>query len=455
MHENDYHIAEELTHYNGNDNLNHSPASSTLYEISSDEVQEIMSKMPHWTIRQGTTVLFAVVILLFAGSYFIHYPDVITARLNITSSNPPVKIVAQTSGRILRVFLHNNQLVKKDENIFLLENPARYEDIVLLKNMLDHLDTALSLTQPQTLKTISFNQYLQLGELQPGYADLYQSVNQYLFFVEKNFIMQKVKQLQSQIDYQSDLNKELADKDVLLKQQLMLENKKFQADSFLVKEKVIALFEFDDSKKELINKQMNADATKSGILQNKLQQTEYLKTITDLEQQKLQQQNDLQQKIREDVKKLCSQLVVWEQKYLVKSPIDGKVVFFNVWKENQYINSGESILIIVPPVQNYIARASLPVDGAGKVKTGQKVLIRLSAYPFEEFGIIQGKVGNISAVPLDTTYSMEIILPNGLVTTANKKIPPQPQVSGIAEILTDDKNVFSRLFEKIWMGNKS
>lgn len=51
------------------------------------------------------------------------------------------------------------------------------------------------------IKTISFTNYLQLRELQPGYTDLYQSVNQYLFFEEKKFITKKVEQLQSQVLY--------------------------------------------------------------------------------------------------------------------------------------------------------------------------------------------------------------------------------------------------------------
>lgn len=453
MSKNGYHIAD-VVEYNGNGYSNCHTASSTptLYEVPGEEVQEIMSKMPHWIIRHGTTVLFAMVILLFAGAYFIHYPDVITAKFNIISSNAPVKIIAQTNGRIQRVFVQNNQIIKKNENLYLLENPARYSDILLLKSILDRLDTALTFTK--TVRAISFAQPLQLGELHPGYEDLYQSVHQYLFFIDKNFITQKVEQLESQMGYQSELNKELQSRDILLKQQLLLEKKKFAADSFLVKEKIIAPLEFDNSKKELINKQMNADATKSSILQNRLQQTEYSKTITDLRQQKLLQENDLQRKIREDVKQLRRQCEIWEQKYLTKSPVEGKVVFFNVGKENQYIADGEAVLIIVPPIQNYVAKASLPIDGAGKVKTGQKVLIRLSSYPFEEFGFIQGKVANISAVAMDTAYSLEITLVNGLTTTTNSKIPSEAQLPGIAEILTDDKNILERLFEKIWVENK-
>ena len=449
MPQNDDHITSIIAEHPVNGHRVPYTAAPSPYEIRSEEVQDIMSKMPHWIISRGTTVLFAGMILLLAGAYFIHYPDVIVTSVRITSSNPPIKIVAQSSGKIQQIFVRNNEVVKKDETICLLENPANYRDITSLKSILSILDTARDLTQ--ALRNSSFNQYVQLGELQAGYADLYQSINQFQFFTGRNFITQKVVQLQSQIGYQSQLNKELQNKGLLLKQQLMLENKKFIADSSLVVDKIIAPLEFDNSKKELINKQMNADAMKSSILQNKLQQTEYLKNITDLQQQKLQQENDLQQKIRENVKRLQAQLDLWEQKYLIRSPVEGKAAFFKFWKENQYVTSGEAVLMIVPPVQNYVAKSSLPVGGAGKVKAGQKVLIKLSSFPFEEFGMIRGKVGTVSIVTLDTAYSMEIHLTNGLTTTTNKQIPAQPELFGIAEVLTNDKNILERLFEKIWI----
>lgn len=422
------------------------------YELNSDIVQDIMSRVPNRIVRQGTSVLFIAVLLLFAGAYFIHYPDVIVTNVHITSSEPPVKLIAQTSGKIQRLFVRNNQMVKADANICLIENSSDYNDILLLENMLNKLGTSSAFSE--TVAGISFAQSLRLGELQPVYVDVCQSIQEYLFFAEKNFISSKVAQLQSQVQYQSQLDKELQSRDVLLKQQLQLERKKFQTDSLLAKEKVIAPMELDNSKKELLNKQMNADATKSGILQNRLQQTEYMRMITELQQQKLQQHNDLLQKIKDNVKRLQGQWQVWQQKYLVKSPVDGKAIFFNVWKENQFINSNEAILMIVPPVEKYIAKASLPLSGAGKVKAGQKVLIKLAAYPFDEFGMVAAQVAGISDVPLDTAYSLEIFLPKGLITTANKKIPAQPHLTGVAEIITDDKSIIERLFEKIWTQNK-
>ena len=432
---------------NGHKVCNVQPAAKS----KSEEVQDIISKMPHWIIRRGTAVLFIIILLFFAGAYFIHYPDAIITNVNISSANPPVKIIAQTSGKIQKIFVKGNQQVTAGASICLLENSASYGDVVMFKNLLYRLDTTASFSRE--LKNISLNRSIQLGELQAGYVELYQSITQYLFFITKNFTSEKLEQLKSQIAYQSQLDIELQNKDRLLTEQLNLERKKYQADSTLVKDKVIAPLEFDNSKKELINKQMNADATKTSMLQNKLQQTEYLKVMTDLQQQKLQQENDLQQRIKETVKKLLGQVVQWEQRYLVKSPLDGNVVFFKFWKENQFVNEGEAVLMIVPPVQTYIVKSSLPLNGAGKVKEGQRVLIRLSAYPYEEFGLIKGVVKTISDVALDTAYSMEIQLTNGLTTTANRKVPAQPLLPGTAEVLTNDRSLLERLFEKLWMRN--
>ncbi|MDR0505267.1 MAG: hypothetical protein LBH32_00395 [Dysgonamonadaceae bacterium] len=40
----------------------------------------------------------------------------------------------------------------------------------------------------------------------------------------------------------------------------------------------------------------------------------------------------------------------------------------------------------------------LPASGAGKVKIGDKVAIKLENYPYKEFGYIEGKVKSLSLV---------------------------------------------------------
>jgi hypothetical protein len=46
-------------------------------------------------------------------------------------------------------------------------------------------------------------------------------------------------------------------------------------------------------------------------------------------------------------------------------------------------------------------------------------------------------------------YEVEIQLPKKLITTYKKEIPVKAQLKGIAKIITKDKRLISRFFEKV------
>src|SRR4051812_25154562 len=100
MPQNNYQNTDSITEVRVNGHTVQPLASPSPFELRSEEAQDIISKMPHWIIRRGTSVLCAVILLLCTGAYFIHYPDVIVTNVTITSSNPPLKMVALTSGKI-------------------------------------------------------------------------------------------------------------------------------------------------------------------------------------------------------------------------------------------------------------------------------------------------------------------------------------------------------------------
>ncbi|HEV2481170.1 MAG TPA: HlyD family efflux transporter periplasmic adaptor subunit [Puia sp.] len=419
---------------------------------NSEEVTDIMSKMPPWLVQRGIGILLGLLLLLLAGSIFIHYPDVISTDVSIYSGDIPVRCVAKSSGKIISLFKLNGDIVRKGDVICVIDNPSNYDHMLKLTILLDEMEARLA--AGEDLPSVSGQGRWQLGELQPTYSDLIEVCNQYLFFRRNQFASTKIKELKEQIRYQNALKSDMRTKDSLLRVQFMLGRNKFVADSSLARDRIIAPREFDNSRSELISKELTVDATHSTVIQNDLQEVEYRKSITDLEQQRLQQDDDYRERIGQNIKKLRGEFAVWAQKYLIRSPVDGKTVFFGVWKVNQYVNAGEGILIVVPPIQDYIAKAMLPVRGAGKVKIGQRVYIKLAAYPYQEFGVIKGTVAQISSVPLDTIYSVEISLDKKLRTNIDKEIPPQAQLTGTAEVLTNNKSIFKRLFENIWVAHK-
>ena len=60
-------------------------------EIRSEEVQEILTKVPHWMIRWGNILFLFMIILMLFVSYFIKYPDIIPSEAIITTEIPPQK----------------------------------------------------------------------------------------------------------------------------------------------------------------------------------------------------------------------------------------------------------------------------------------------------------------------------------------------------------------------------
>jgi hypothetical protein len=104
------------------------------------------------------------------------------------------------------------------------------------------------------------------------------------------------------------------------------------------------------------------------------------------------------------------------------------------------------MLLVVPKVVNFEVQLRLPIYGAGKVKKGQKVLVKLDAYPHDEFGFLEGIITEMVPVAIDNYYRANVRLTNGLITNEGKTLPIQPLLQGSAEIMLDDKRLSTRIF---------
>jgi len=137
----------------------------------------------------------------------------------------------------------------------------------------------------------------------------------------------------------------------------------------------------------------------------------------------------------------------WELNFVLRSSIDGKVTFLQVWTENQTVNIGDNVFAIIPlNMSSYIGRLKAPAQNSGKIKVGQEVNIRLANYPDKEFGIIKGKLKTISLTPdKDGNLVIDVALPKGIETSYKKKIVFQQEMSGNADIVTDDLRLIERL----------
>ncbi|ASZ14324.1 hypothetical protein KTO58_02275 [Chitinophaga pendula] len=103
-----------------------------------------------------------------------------------------------------------------------------------------------------------------------------------------------------------------------------------------------------------------------------------------------------------------------------------------------------------PQAARYSATGTIAGQRSGLVIPGQQVQIKLSAYPYTEYGMLKGIVKSCAPSPTDSTFLLDIQLPQGLYTTAGKTLPNQGMLNGNAEIFLEDKNMLLRLFERIY-----
>jgi multidrug resistance efflux pump len=424
------------------------PEELNIDNIHSEEVWEIVGRPPSWIIFRGNIVLALIVFLLLAGAWFIKYPDIISAPVLISSFDPPVKMVAQSNGKILQFYAKDQDTVEVNRIIAVIDNPANTRDMLRLKNMVEEIDTALDIRK--TVAGLQIPGNLQTGEIQADYAVLYEAINNYNFFLNNTYYSSKLTDIGNQEKNNAQIEKTIRDREEILNAQLKVEEWKDSVNKILLRDKVISPGEYNEIKKGYLAQHLNDEDNLNTLLQNRQLHKELQKNISDVRQQYKTGEKDVILSVRAAAKKIKGLIGIWEKQYVLKTPAAGRIVFFRIRKTNQYVNAGTPLFMIVPSSRSYEIRATLPLYKAGKVKTGQPVLLKLSEYPYEEYGMVKAKVFSITDVAIDSAYSVELKLDDGLRTTRNRTIEFRPEISGTADIITNEKNILERIFENVY-----
>ena len=150
------------------------------------------------------------------------------------------------------------------------------------------------------------------------------------------------------------------------------------------------------------------------------------------------------------VGQLLAAIRVWEMSYGRVAPSDGKVQLLVQGAPNLYLSAGDIFARMVPEGgETWIGRALLPIQRSGKVKVGQRVIVRFTNFPDQEFGVVNGRLSSVSLVPSEDNYMVEIAFPDGLTTNYRKNLPVSYEMKATAEIVTDDVRLIERFFQPL------
>lgn len=408
-----------------------------------DNLYDTLGKVPNGVPQRFIWIISTIFVVFFILSFIFRYPDTINAPVTITSTNPPIHLIARQSGRIQNLFVTNNESVKKYSPIAIIENSANTPDVY---NLSDKITFCLS-ANLQKWDSLFQDFHPQLGDINQTYSSFKEALHSYTTFYGINYYPQKINVTEKQITTMKEYKKIMSKQLILKKEELILNKVDFSRDSLLHKNGLLSTSNYETSKIKYIQSQNNYIAME-GTLKNIDNQINILyETILDLKLQEEEKKNNLNANLMEAFENLKNAIDAWKINYVLITPIDGKVIFTTIWSVNQNVRNGDIAFTVISNNKNeLIGKALLPTMRAGKVKIGQRVKIKLNNYPEVEFGSIPGIVQNISEIPINNNYTIEIKFPNGLQTTYNKKLPIDLELTGDAIIITEELKLIERLF---------
>ncbi|GHU63116.1 hemolysin D [Bacteroidia bacterium] len=421
----------------------------------SEEIVDIVDRMPmsfgKWVAM--AVCIFAALLLLFG--WIIKYPDTVTGHIKINSNNAPVKLVANVSGIIQQIAYQAQEEVEKGDYIAVVENSAQTDDVRKIADLIAKFDPNEELTK--TSQSI-FPEKVSLGDLNLKYYAFLSALKNQYDYQNDNVYEKQRNGLNDDIRWKTQILDESEKLLLIVRQKLEISQKWLDKYTSLNKDEIVTYeYEVDGSRSNYLTAKQEEQNLKKEIASIRMQLTENRNRLNQLAVEQKEKERNLQMNLLTSCHDLNGNIKAWEQKFVFKAPFDGKVEFLKFLTDNQFVQAGEEIFGIVPQENKVFGQVLLPAIGAGKVKIGSRVTVKLDNYPYMEYGSIDGAVSSMSLLSqpqragenLLETYLVTVDLPEALTTNYGETLNFQHEISGSADIIVKDRRLIERLFDNL------
>jgi multidrug efflux pump subunit AcrA (membrane-fusion protein) len=428
-------------------------AENDLETRHSDEIQDIITKVPSWLLRWGITLFFGILLLMVLLSALIRYPDIVDAPLKIDSPNSPKPVVAKIPGKLVKLLVKENESVTAGQPLAYLESTANHAKVLTLLGNLKNLQQQVLQNQPVSTSLFNEADNIQFGELQSAYQQFYQEYLAYKASVNNGYFIQKRAYLQKDLDYLSQQQQQLKSEKAIEQKDFDIESDEYAMHKKLEEQKVETPAELRQEESKLLSKKSPLVQTESSLITNNNSYAAKQSDILELDNQ-LQQEKA---KFVQALNSLISSAEDWKSKYVLTASQSGKVSFAGIVQENQVLAPNQEVFYVNPGNEQFFGEMNIPQSSMGKVRVGQEVLVKLKSYPFEEYGMIRGRINYIADVPYrDSVFISKVDFRINKFSDLKRPVHLKPGMTADAEIVTQNATLMQRLSRSILkvIGNK-
>jgi hemolysin D len=359
----------------------------------------------HWTALQPSTswsrwLLWSLVGLAGFGivwSCFARIDETVQATGKLEPKGVTKEVKAPLGGVISEILVRDGDVVEKNQTLLVLDTEAAKAKLKALKSVRERVRADLTLSQAQLgerpeLARLNSNQVSKLVALQAEYTSRIDASRQ------------SVRQAERAVDsVQAQLN--ASESSLTIRRQILKDIEPLQREGAMARSQYLKEYqEFLVLQGDVKSKRSELKRARSALAeaQQKLLNTQALTRI------------DFSSKVEEGQKQLAelenqiSETSLTLKYQRIKAPVSG-VVFDLKPTAPGYVISGnvpEPVMKIVPNDQ-LVARIFITNQDIGFIKLGQKVQVRVDAFPYNEFGDVSGSISKVGSdvLPPDQTYN--------------------------------------------------
>ncbi|MEL7242180.1 MAG: HlyD family efflux transporter periplasmic adaptor subunit [Cyanobacteria bacterium J06573_2] len=479
---------ENQNHLQEVKSTNAQPQAETNVEGLHYATEELLDGLPKLWTRGVLYALVGFVLLALPWATISKIDETGTARGRIQPKGATRKLDTKAGGSVKVVKVKEGDTVKSGQILLEFDSDILRTELQQIEAKLSGLKNQkvqLEIIKNQLLSTINIQEQQNQSQALEKAAQVEQA-KQNLDVKQSAYRLQKLENLAllDQVKQQIKTNR---DEQKFARNRLDIDNKQVERFSKLVKDGAVSANQIDRLRKEQQESRRIYDRSLSDAKQAQLrlneQKNRYQATVkqleADIEQAKLrlkEQQNSyktLKQtsklsvlRTQEQLKDTQTQIASTESQIaqtlsqveslklqlkqrIVKSPIDGTIFEFPVSKPGEVVQPGQRIAQIAPKNTDVILKASMPIQDSGFLKVGMPVKVKFDAYPYQEYGIVEGKVtwvspdSKIQQTPQGNSESFEldITLNQQYVDNGEKRVSLTPGQTADAEVIIRQRRI--------------
>ncbi len=151
------------------------------------------------------------------------------------------------------------------------------------------------------------------------------------------------------------------------------------------------------------------------------------------------------------------------QQRILRAPTDGTIFQLSIEHAGAVLQPGQMITQIAPKGVPLVLKAQMPSSESGFLRVGMPAKLKFDAYPFQDYGVVQGhlrwispdsKVVETSAGKVEN-FELEIALQETYIENQNKRIALTPGQAATAEVIVRQRRIIDFIldpFKKLQKG---